>query len=189
MHTQNRIFSHKKVPVFELRNSREWLTKLVPLLKNPHYRLATALVGGTFLFFVISLSIFFTSLQATQVGATNAAISTPAVAAVTDEDAPPVDITIARTGLTSLRGAQLVAKDGPVLTVKTAWGSTHFTWVVHTNGTRYETRTFGTRFLDHKGELISLQDLQLGDFVTVTGTLDASAEEPTLHADKVRRLQ
>jgi len=83
----------------------------------------------------------------------------------------------------------VVSVSGSTITVSTAWGSSNFTWRVLTNATRFETRDFGTRFLNRDGKKSSLANIQEGDKVTITGALDPAAQEPVIKADSVRNLE
>lgn len=96
---------------------------------------------------------------------------------------------IANNGLVLLRSARVVSVDGTTIVVSTAWGSADFAWTVHTNASSYGTHDFGTRFLTYDGKKSSLADMQIGNLVTITGTLDTKAVEPTLDADTVRILE
>ena len=145
------------------------------------------LLGGALLFFVLTLSAFLLSMPTGNVVATNN-ITAPAPVVAASGVRPP-EVTIAMNGLVVLRSARVLGIDGDTLQVSTAWGSTDFTWVVHTDASSYETRTFGTRFLDREGEKISLSHIRVGDLITVNGTLDAASEVPMLHADVVRSLK
>ena len=100
-----------------------------------------------------------------------------------------MEVHIANDGLILLRSARVSAVSGTTITVNTAWGKTNLTWIVRTNASNYETRAFGTRFINRSGQALSLQAVHVGDLVTITGTLDATAEEPTLDADSVRNLE
>jgi len=168
---------------------RERYRMFLSFFRTFPYRRITLVTGTVILFFIISLSLFLWSLPTPKNGAPAVAASAPTLEATIHDDAPPTEINIARTGLILLRGAQVVAIDGPMFTVRTHWGSAGFTWTVHANATRYETRTFGTRFMDYKGERISPENFRVGDFVTIGGTLDTSMEQPTVNADSVRLLK
>jgi|GEM_PF-3314336 hypothetical protein len=154
-------------------------------------RFGTFLFVGAIFFFVFpflvfSFSVFLFSLPPHKAAA-EAAVSAPAAAA----GVPlfPAEMHIANNGLVLLRSARVVAVHGTTLTVSTAWGTTDFKWVVLTNASSYETHYFGTRFLNRNGQEIAPQNVRAGDYVTITGALDATAQEPTLNADSVRNLE
>ncbi|HEY5383430.1 MAG TPA: hypothetical protein VIJ88_02665 [Candidatus Paceibacterota bacterium] len=150
--------------------------------------LSVVLLSASIVFFVFSLSIFLFSLPPHKAAAKGtAAASVPAVAA----GVPlfPLEMHIANNGLTLLRSARVVTVNGTTITVSTAWGSTNFKWIVLTNASNYETRHFGTRFLNRDGQDIVSQGVSVGDYVTITGMLDTAAQEPTLDADSVRDLE
>ncbi len=162
----------------------------VEVLRDPRFNSKTIAIGGSALFFIVTFSAFVVSLQSvsTPPPQVPAAVAAP-LEAIIETETPPSEINIARTGLILLRGAEVLAIDGPVLTVRTTWHSVVFTWTVQTNATKYEKRYFGTKFINDEGERIAPSDVDVGDFVTITGELDTSFEQPTLTADSVRRLQ
>jgi hypothetical protein len=148
--------------------------------------IGTFLFVGAIFFFVFSFSVFLFSLPPHKVAAEGARLA-PAV--TTGVPLFPLEMHIANNGLVLLRSARVVAVHGTTIAVSTAWGSTDFRWIVLTDASSYETHNFGTRFLNRDGQEISPQDVHAGDYVTITGMLDASAQEPTLNADSVRNLE
>ena len=145
---------------------------------------ALILLAGIALF-VFLLLVFLFSLPAQNV-ASSSATAPPQTAFA---DVPPLEVHIAENGLVLLRSAQVVAVTGNTITLSTAWGSTNLKWIVHTDASSYGARHFGTSFFTRGGKELSLQDVRVGDFVTVDGTLDNTAQAPTLKADVVRSLQ
>ena len=83
----------------------------------------------------------------------------------------------------------MVSVNGSTITLGMSWSSTTFTWVMHTNASSVGTHDYGTRFIDHNGNKITLENIQVGSLVTVTGMFDGNATVPTLDADTVRNLQ
>lgn len=136
-------------------------------------------------FFCLCLSAFGLSLlRVAPAAAADTTTSVASMAAIR-----PLEMHIASNGLVLLRSAKVVAVQGKTLTVDAAWGSMDFQWTIRTNAQEYETRHFGTRFLNREGKKISPRDVRVGDLVTITGMLDGAAAEPTLDADSVRNLE
>jgi hypothetical protein len=133
------------------------------------------------LFFAAGAGAFAFSL-ARITPASAQALSAPAVAT----DVRPLELHIAQNGLILLRSAKIVSIHGSALTLATNWGSTEFTWVARTNSTQYDAHSFGTKLLARDGSTVGFNDFQIGDLVTVTGTLDGAATEPTIEADSIR---
>jgi hypothetical protein len=158
---------------------RPGLLRLLALAQQHRMRLFVSVAA----FFVVGAGAFAVSL----LRVAPAAASSPAVAAAR---APrPLELHIAENGLILLRSARITAINGSALTLSTVWGSTQFTWVAQTDAMHYETRNFGTKFLNREGKAAALSNFHIGDLVTVTGTLDPDATEPTLKADTVRLVQ
>ena len=145
-----------------------------------------AVVGGS-AFFAFSLFIFLFSFPPQTAEAQENVAAANAVAA--SRHLRPLEMHIANNGLVLLRSAKVVSVEGKVIIVRTTWGSADFTWTVRTNVSHFETRSFGTRVLDRDGKKDSLGSVQPGMLVTITGTLDSTAEVPTIDADTVRLLE
>ncbi len=100
-------------------------------------------------------------------------------AAVTStKKAPMLEVHIANNGLMLLRGATVISNSRGTIRVGMVWGSADFTWTVTTD--------FGTKYLTSKGEKETLEDIKVGDIVTITGMLIESGAEPTINAEHVR---
>jgi hypothetical protein len=99
---------------------------------------------------------------------------------VASEGAPvqSVEVHIANNGLVFLRQGMITALSGGSFTVQMSWGSSQFSWMVRTNSS--------TQFLNGSGEQLLPQDMHVGDYVTVTGTLDRRSSQPTITAQYVR---
>ncbi len=132
-------------------------------------------------FFGLGFAAFMASLMAT----THVDTGT-SVRAAAHIDARPLELHIADSGLILLRSARIVSIAGPTLMLETAWGRNKFMWTVHTDAYQYEARSAGTKFLTRDGTPITINDLQLGDLVTVTGTLAQSGSSFVVTADAVR---
>lgn len=138
------------------------------------------------MFFAFSLFSFLFSFPPQRVAADGVSSATPR-----EGSSPlrPLEMHIANNGLVLLRSAKVVWVQGSVLEVSTAWGSADFTWIIHTDLSHFDKRTFGTRFISRDGGKGSLKDIQEGSLVTITGSLDPTAPEPTIAADSVRLLK
>lgn len=148
------------------------------------YKSPAVTVGA--LFFVFSLFIFIFSFPPQKAAAEGVISAAPA-----EGNTPlrPLEMHIAHNGLVLLRSARVVSIRGPVMTVSTAWGSADFQWIVRTDLSHFEKRNFGTRFINRDGGAGSLGSIPAGSTVTITGTLDPAAAEPTIDADSVRLLK
>ena len=115
-----------------------------------------------------------TSANSVYLSAAAASSSTP----VAD---PIREVHIANTGLTLLRGAQVLSVSGTTVHVGMTWGASEFTWAVQTN--------YGTKFFNEQGEKDSLANIHVGDIVTVTGKISQGGVKPFVSADIVRKSE
>ena len=108
-------------------------------------------------------------------------LGTPVAGAVVSvtEKTPMLEMHIANNGLVLLRGARVISNSRGTIRVALAWGSGDFAWKVETDS--------GTEFLTTEGAKLSLGDIDIGDIVTVTGTLKSSGAEPVLEANYIRK--
>lgn len=97
------------------------------------------------------------------------------------QNEPMREVHIANNGLVLLRGARVTSIGGNVIHVGITWGTSNVTWAVAT--------TQFTKFLTPAGEKGGLEDIRIGDIVTVTGSLVASGIEPTVDTDIVREQE
>lgn len=102
-----------------------------------------------------------------------------AAAGVAEVREPVHEVNIANTGLIVLRGARVLSISGTAIRVGMTWGSAELSWAVRTERS--------TRFFDSEGEQEALDDVQIGDIIMVTGTLDTGGAEPSIRADFVKR--
>ena len=150
------------------------------------------ITAGVLVFFALSFAIFAYSFPsqskvATKTASASAAVHPMALAAATS--LPVLEIHIANNGLTLVRDARIVEMRGSTMVVSSAWGSQEFKWIVLTDASTFENRTFGTRFWSRDNKPISLQDLKVGDRVTVTGMLVTTSNDPTIDASAVRSVE
>jgi len=148
------------------------------------YKSTAVVAGGAF--FALSLFAFLFSFPPQRAAAEGVA---PAAPPEGNTPLCPLEMHIANNGLVLLRSARVVSLHGNTITVSTAWGSADFTWTVRTDLSHFESRTFGTRFIDRDGKKGSLSGIKVGSVVTITGALDPVAGEPTIDADSVRLLK
>ena len=150
-------------------------------LKELDSRVAIFLVISTSVFVVGFIGFSFSLLYQT----TNVALAETAPATVSTNK-PILEMHVANSGLVFLQGAKILSIDGTTLTLSIEWNKMNFLWKVNTNGTKYGKRYFGTQFIDTKGEHIMIEDLKVGDIVTVSGTLDPNASAMTVNAEVIR---
>ena len=101
-----------------------------------------------------------------------------AAAATVIKKEPEREVHIANTGLMLLRGATVISSSPGAIRVSMAWGAADFSWTIETDS--------GTKFLTSNGQKATLEDIAVGDVITVTGQLTKSGAEPTINADYVR---
>ncbi len=90
----------------------------------------------------------------------------------------PLEVIISDNGRVLVRGAEITAVTDSTITARSEWGQSALTWTVRTDG--------DTHFVEKKGSSMELADLEDGDFVSFSGTLDADAETFTVDADTVK---
>lgn len=159
--------------------------ELMELEDLERYRSVAVAAGAAF--FAFSLFSFLFSFPPQRAEAQENAATANAVAA--SSHLRPLEMHVANNGLVLLRSAKVAYVNGTTITVRAAWGSADFTWIIRTNATHFEERDFGTRFIGKDGKKGSLGGVQAGMLVTITGVLDSTAQEPTVDADSVRLLE
>lgn len=108
----------------------------------------------------------------------SAQVAAAGAAAAPAPKTPTIEVNIANNGLVLLRGARVTDITGTVIQVDMKWGANDFAWTVNTRS--------NTKFINSKGENQTLNDIQVGDYVIVTGMLARGADQPTIEADFVR---
>ena len=149
------------------------------------YKSFAVIAGSAFFAFSLLMFVFSFPPQRAEAQGNAAAANT----AVASSHLRPLEMHIANNGLVLLRSAKVVSVEGKTITVRTAWGSADFTWIVRTSSSRFEARDFGTRVLDRDGKKGSLGSVRPGMLVTITGALDSTAQAPTIDADTLRLLE
>lgn len=143
---------------------------------------------------LIAFGIFQIQARAQSVAAANASAARPASSGtvyslaagkvvpevVPVKEAPIREVHIANTGLMLLRGATVISNSNGVIRVGMEWGSADFTWTLNTDSS--------TKYLTARGQKQAVEDIAVGDFVTVTGMLAKSGAEPKIDADYVREI-
>jgi hypothetical protein len=87
-------------------------------------------------------------------------------------------VSIANNGSVLVRGAEVTAVSGDVITARTQWGDTNISWKVETDN--------DTNFLQKNGSTVSASDIKAGNTVSFAGTLDADAGSFSVDADVVK---
>lgn len=150
-------------------------------MKNLHKPLLFAGVGTTFVVFALLWFLFSFPSRSSAAGGVARVQTSPVV-----QGAHVLEMHIAGNGQVLLRNARVETVNGGTIAVSMAWNSVDFKWTVLTDASSYETRSFGTRFFNRNGDSISLNDIQVGDYITVTGMLVGTAEGLMLDASSVR---
>ncbi len=94
------------------------------------------------------------------------------------ESAPDLELHIANNGLVYLEGARVVSVSNSEIDVKTAWGSSEFHWTINIDN--------GTRFILKNGERGTIQNIEVGDHVSISGPLEGNTPQLTISAESVR---
>jgi hypothetical protein len=160
-----RIFAFQPRITIAAAMSLVALTMTAFFLYQAHVQPTTAFALGE----VMSVSSGTTNLSA-HGGAQTAAGSAATVS-------PLPEMHIANNGLVLLRGAHVISVSGGTIQVGMSWNSVQFTWVAQTNSS--------TLFFTAAGERETSPDIQIGDTVTVTGTLVAAGSQPTIDAEYI----
>ncbi len=92
---------------------------------------------------------------------------------------PMLEIHVANTGATLLRGATVTAIEDNIIHVTTTWNEVNLNWSIKTK--------FFTNFLTNKGKKAALGDIKVGDILTVTGKLISGGIEPIIEAEFIRK--
>jgi len=160
---------------------KTFIQKCTPEKDSPF---VLTLFGASLLFFIIMVLLFTFSKVLP-----NAEI---AKAAESKWDAPTsgsksvLQVTIANNGTVYLKGARIESISGKNLVVSTTWKVVKIQWTIVTNGSSYGKHQFGTSFFDSKGNNLAISDFNVGDIISVSGTLDVDSEVPTINADYIR---
>lgn len=93
-------------------------------------------------------------------------------------DTEASQISVGAGGQTIVRGAKVVSVSGSTIVATTAWGSMSLTWMVETTGS--------THFYPDVGSKALLKAIRVGDSISFTGELDATAGRLTVRASVVR---
>lgn len=135
------------------------------------------------LFMTTKLNTTFISSVAAIVGLAAAALmfafSTQAQADVsTNKSGSGLEVMIASNGRTLVRGAEVTNVSGSVVTARTEWGQSALTWSIHTDTE--------TNFVTKKGSSTDRSDIEVGDTVSFSGSLDEGAGAFAVSADVVK---
>ena len=159
----------------------EIIRKKFPIFKsNPRLAAFSSFSVGFFLFSILVFLLSY-SLSSTEV-----------VRADEPKRQEPtskfiLEVHIANTGAIFLQGARVEAVPSKsTILVSTTWNNMVLLWTINTNESYYGKRHFGTDFLDLRGANVAITDIQKGDYISVSGTLDLNSDVPTIKADVVR---
>lgn len=100
------------------------------------------------------------------------------VSVVEERAVPVLELHIANTGFTLLKNARVEMIGRGVMMAEMRWGAQSLRWVVYV--------PYNTKFIRESGEAGALADIREGDYVTITGELDAAASEPAIEALYIR---
>lgn len=87
-------------------------------------------------------------------------------------------LSISSKGVVEVNGVKIASINGLVLTVNSNWGSTEFTWKIKVLD--------NAKFIRRYSEKSTLAELSVGDFISVRGTLDTNASQPTVNATWIK---
>ena len=91
---------------------------------------------------------------------------------------PTLGANIANNGLVYLQGAFVTSISGSRIRVDLKWREGNFKWAIQTHSK--------TKFISPSGEAAALEDIDVGDVVSVTGKLTRGGAEPAIAAEYVR---
>jgi len=97
--------------------------------------------------------------------------SSPAVA-------PMHAVHIANDGLTYVQGATVASIGNGTISISIAWGGATFNWTVTTNS--------NTKFITAAGEKGTIEGIQVGNYIDVTGLLSQGGATPIIAAQFIR---
>ena len=153
---------------------------------NP--RLVTFLCISLVTFFIGFTSFIFTFLSDTRIArAETKSQSQNNIASLSKtKNKSILEVHIASTGMIFIQNAKVVSIDETNIMVSTSWNSLNLIWKIQTNELYYGKRHFGTSFLDSKGKILSINDIKIGNSITISGDLDTNSIEPIVKADVIR---
>jgi hypothetical protein len=85
---------------------------------------------------------------------------------------------IANDGLTYVQGASVASIGNGTISIALAWGGATFNWTVTTNS--------NTKFYSKSGEKGTIEGIQVGDYIDVTGALAQGGATPIIAAQFIR---
>ncbi len=101
-----------------------------------------------------------------------------AVDAVATYDDSAAEMHVTKDGQVSVEGAKIIQFAGSTIYASTKWNDITVRWTIKTNPK--------TIFLRRFGETTSIDELSLGDYLVVNGTMDGGSESIIITASKVR---
>lgn len=95
-------------------------------------------------------------------------------------DDSSAEMHVTKDGQVSVEGAKIIQFAGSTIYASTKWGQITVRWTIKTNPK--------TIFLRRAGEVTSIEELSLGDYLTVNGTMDGGSESIIITASKIRDM-
>ena len=91
---------------------------------------------------------------------------------------PMREVHVANNGLILLRGARVISIRDKNMTVAIMWDNFNFNWEIKTH--------LSTGFTDGQGKKITINNIEIGDYVTVIGNIIKGGEISVVNASFVR---
>lgn len=89
-----------------------------------------------------------------------------------------LEVIISDNGRAVVRGAEVTAVSDSTISARTSWGAAALTWTVRTDG--------DTDYVHKNGSSASRGDMNVGDYISFSGTIDGDAGTFTVDADAVK---
>jgi hypothetical protein len=167
-----------------------YLRKKFPFLQDSP-RMATFFGVSSTVFIVAFLFSFISYLSGgvefAKADAKEEKTSAALTSTVESNKTPILEVHIANNGMVYLQGARIEAINDKVIIVSTSWNDTKLNWTIYTNESYFESHHFGTDFLDSKGAHITINEMRVGDIVSVNGTLNPGSGDIGIKASVVRK--
>jgi hypothetical protein len=150
------------------------------------YPLRTAAVVVALSIVIVGISFFSVAAQTVPLqnlmgigGGVSAAVASSTFSSGSVTTTVPMhEVHIANDGLMLVRGAMVTSITNGTITVSIAWGGASFNWTVTTNS--------NTKFIMASGEKGTIADIQVGNYIDVTGPLTQGGATPIIAAQFIR---
>ena len=158
----------------------------LPRVVLASYPLRTAAVVVALSIVIVGISFFSVAAQTVPLqnlmgigGGVSAAVASSTFSSGSVTTTVPMhEVHIANDGLMLVRGAMVTSITNGTITVSIAWSGSTFNWTVETDS--------NTKFITSTGEKGTLNAIQVGNYVDVTGMLTQGGATPTIAAEFVR---